>query len=891
MRVVWHLAISSLSGRRGRTILLVLAVTMATALSVAVSTAIGITGQQMQAESAQLAGLADISIHHVNRRGMDFSLLEKARSWSGVKRATAKRGLAATVQLKGADKKVTVVIEGIEPQLINQMHPMKLDQGHFIESPDQIVIGSRMAKKLQAKLGDMVTVLGYQQEGSAPKPSEDSVDAQDRSEDISQLKVVGIYKRAVLSILQHPTGKVDLNRVQKLAVAAGQSGERIDQIDIELEKGMTAQQFRDAHQKELPAEVTFAGTMSQSTHIKRDMQGMQLVQFLITALVFASAIFIILTSLTTAVMQRMRELAILRCIGTKRIQLLGAQLVTGGLISGVGAIIGLPIGILAAYLLYLRHAHKLQTPFVISPGGIAMALGAAMIAGLCGALYPGVLAARISPLEALTARAKKTTVSSLALCTVAGLLLVVAGPAILLVDPQSMDKTLWWYIYLGVPMTFLGYFLLGVPVLVLLSRTVAPLMGKLLGLPRALLPQSLTATPFRNGLTGGALMVGLAMLITIWTDGRSIMDGWFNNIRMPDGFVATPQNPLFGGISSKQIEQLRKVKSITEMCPSAAVPVTPVNIALGAEGLTSRSTQFISADVEVFFRMTDLEWVQGDPDTALKRMKEGGAVLVSREFLVAHGVGVGDILKIKRSSINPFADFKPVDFEVVGVVFSPGLDVAVHWFGIQGYYGEESLSSMFGTREDGKKHFGVDSANLVMYNVDPKVTDTEVEGMIKEHVQGVVVGSSRMIKLKIKDAVTRILSLASSLAFVALLIACFGVGNLIVANITSRQFEYGVLRAIGSHRLMLGRLVAAEAVIVALVGCINGTVLGMQLSWVAAKLRNQIFGLGYTPALPIDIALLGWGCVLAATLLAAVPAISRLVRAEPRVLLAADRTG
>jgi len=179
----------------------------------------------------------------------------------------------------------------------------------------------------------------------------------------------------------------------------------------------------------------------------------------------------------------------------------------------------------------------------------------------------------------------------------------------------------------------------------------------------------------------------------------------------------------------------------------------------------------------------------------------------------------------------------------------------------------------------------------VLYNIRDDVSDEEAKKLIQEHVFGVAVGSSRVIKRKIEDAVERVLSLASSVAFVALLIACFGVGNLIVANITARQFEYGVMRAIGAHRGMLGRLVACEALIVAIVGSINGTVLGYQLSWVAAVLRNRMVGLGYTPMLPLDITVLGWACVLGATLLAAVPAITNLVRAEPRVLLASDRAG
>ena len=36
--------------------------------------------------------------------------------------------------------------------------------------------------------------------------------------------------------------------------------------------------------------------------------------------------------------------------------------------------------------------------------------------------------------------------------------------------------------------------------------------------------------------------------------------------------------------------------------------------------------------------MTNLEFIQGDPAYALQRLKEGGAVIVAREFLVAQGL-------------------------------------------------------------------------------------------------------------------------------------------------------------------------------------------------------------------------------------------------------------
>jgi len=135
------------------------------------------------------------------------------------------------------------------------------------------------------------------------------------------------------------------------------------------------------------------------------------------------------------------------------------------------------------------------------------------------------------------------------------------------------------------------------------------------------------------------------------------------------------------------------------------------------------------------------------------------------------------------------------------------------------------------------------------------------------------------------------LRVSSVIAIGTLLIACMGVGNLIISEITARRYEYGVLRAIGARRWLLARLIVGQTLVVSLVGTILGTALGLHLALTAREFHQRLIGLTYHPRWPWDVAPWGALIVVVAALLAALPAVVRLVRASPRVLLAAGRGG
>lgn len=110
----------------------------------------------------------------------------------------------------------------------------------------------------------------------------------------------------------------------------------------------------------------------------------------------------IVNTLILNVTERRRELGILRAIGARRGHLLRLLLAEGLALGGLGLLLGTVLGVaLARALVELTGASLFRLDFRLTPGTIlttiALALGLAVIASI----GPGLLAARLRPLEAL----------------------------------------------------------------------------------------------------------------------------------------------------------------------------------------------------------------------------------------------------------------------------------------------------------------------------------------------------------------------------------------------------------------------------------------------------------------------------------------------------------
>lgn len=108
-----------------------------------------------------------------------------------------------------------------------------------------------------------------------------------------------------------------------------------------------------------------------------------------------------LNTMLMSVLERTREIGVLRALGWRRRQVLGLILQESLLLGLVGGLAGIALGVGLAALV----AQVPQTAGAIDPlydlGLLAQALAVALVTGVLGGLYPAWRATRMRPVEAL----------------------------------------------------------------------------------------------------------------------------------------------------------------------------------------------------------------------------------------------------------------------------------------------------------------------------------------------------------------------------------------------------------------------------------------------------------------------------------------------------------
>jgi putative ABC transport system permease protein len=898
------------------------AVALSAALIAAVSCAMASVSNAVRIRLDQTVGRSDLRIKPAGTGGtMPASVLKQAQSWPETRLAAPRleassswrfvlphwyadepgTTLGAGFHREVVGVLITAVSHGIDPDLEPKVRQTPLLQGRLPNAPGEVALDQPLFERLgnpptreKGKRSGRLESLDLSRlEGRDAGPEFASTQAQadtlntqhtlhlgDEIELVRllrkpvKLKVVGV-------LAEVPFGGrwrvfMTLDTLQQIT---GQPG-LLSQVDIITDNRRDAEQVAAAHRSELPPRVLLQTTERVTSGLEKNVRSNDLGFVVATVMSFLAASFIIMTGLSTGVTERMRELSILRCIGASRRQLAISQLIAGGLIGGLGAIPGIPLGVAGAAIIIRIAKDAVPNGLFISPVGLATAALGAVAAGLLGASFPAWRAARVSPLEGLATRARPPRRATIAALIAFGFAAIILD--LFIVEGTSNGQVAFWgYAIVGLPAMFIGYFLLSVPTLMLVSRLLGRAVARLLGLPPNLLSRTIAATPYRYGFTAGAMMCGLALLVGIWTQGHAILRDWLGRLDFPDAFAV--------GLNLTE-DSRAKLDALPFV--TGTVPITLHNIettAFGIHALQQYKTTFVAFDPDPFFRLTHLTWIEPtDPaaqERAKQRLKEGGALLVAREFKTAQHLGAGDTFTVK-------SDGKEYPFEIVGVVTSPGLEIVSKFFSVGDDFTEQAIHAVFGSRKDLKEKLGSEAISMIQIGLSKDISDEEAVSRIRATLMDAGLldaGSGRKIKQDIETAIKGTLLVSSLVALFAMFISSFGVANIVIAGIQARQFEFGVLRAVGAPRSLLTRLVLSEAILIALSAGILGTLMGLQGVISGQRLDRLLLGLELSvrpPPLPIA---LGWLMVFFITLGAAAPAVLRLARRQPRELLASTK--
>jgi len=716
---------------------------------------------------------------------------------------------------------------------LDRFDPLTYEQGGPPQADGEVAIDVATAEDEGFELGDRVTIAGpgetreYTISGTAKLGNSESLGG------------------ATISVLTLP-------EAQAVTGKAGQ----FDQLYAAADSSTTPEQLAANLDDVLPDTVKVETGEENTESNKQDIN--EGLGFLTTALlVFAGvslfvASFLIFNTFSITVAQRTREFAMLRTLGANRRQIVSSVVMEALLIGLVASGLGLLAGIgFASVLEGLFQSLEIDLPkagTVVATRTVIVSLVLGTGLTVLSALMPALRATRVPPVTGLREGAVLSSPKGDRVRAAVGALLAVTGIALM---------ALGLFGVLDIAALGLGAALVFIGVALLSSRLVAPLaaivgrpLARLRGVPGRLAHENTVRNPGRTAATAAALMIGLALVsfVAIFAAGlKGSIDDAIDDSIIADLYVANEDG--FSDIPAASIPRIGAVDGVESASPTRYTryahaddtdntgPLTMVNPATAAEVL-------------------ELDWKDGSQEL-LASMGANDAVLDER-YAEDEGLEIGDSFEILSTS------GQEITLTVTGT-FEDKTD----------FIGDFALS------DANAAAFGeTNNASSVLIKFD---ADTDSEGVragverAAERFPTIEVQNQEELKDSIGEELDALLGGVYGLLTLAIVVSLFGIVNTLALSIYERTRELGLLRAVGTSRRQVRRIVRYEAVITALIGAVLGSALGVVF---AVLVSRPLADEGFTLAIPVGTLILLLVLAAVAGVLAAIGPARRASRLD-----------
>jgi len=278
--------------------------------------------------------------------------------------------------------------------------------GRFVseskKSPYEVVIGKDLARKLHVTVGGSLRLIspagGISPAGMAPR--------------MRAFRVVGIFDSG---FYEYDIGLIiaPLLAVQRL----NRTGDRISGIELHLNDRNQASEVAARARMQLPASAWVTDWMHRHKSFFQALKMERLVMGIILSLIVVVAVFNMVSSLVMVVMERRKEIAILKTVGATHASVMRIFLMMGTLLCGLGTLLGASFGLLLAWKLdaLLSWIEQLtgitilsgdvyfieHVPSEIDPISVVWIVLVSLLMGVFATFYPAWRAANVPPADAL----------------------------------------------------------------------------------------------------------------------------------------------------------------------------------------------------------------------------------------------------------------------------------------------------------------------------------------------------------------------------------------------------------------------------------------------------------------------------------------------------------
>jgi len=522
--------------------------------------------------------------------------------------------------------------------------------------------------------------------------------------------------------------------------------------------------------------------------------------------------FIIFNTFSITVAQRVREFAMLRTVGATRRQVLrsviGESFVVGLLASIVGIFAGLAIAVGIQALFDAVGFGLPATGLVVKARTVVIALAVGIVITLLAALGPALRATRVPPIAALRegatlppGRFSRFAPYLAGLIAIAGVAFLVIG----LVSDVTATEALQ-LLGLGAVLVFIGAGWLSRYVVRPLAAVIGWPVERAFGTPGRLARENVVRNPARTAATAAALMIGVGLVafVAIFAAGlkKSFGDA-IDQVVQGDLILQSDNFQPFPAASTPAVAAVPGVGTVE--------PLRFDEVKINRGG-----TDFLNAvDPAKATSVFDFDWQRGGTNALWSRLGVND-VLIERNFAEDHNLAPGGAFRVTTQ------DGRTARLRVIGEYKDPVL--------FTGF----TVSNATADRLDIDENPVVTVVGFAP-GADPARTQAAVERAVDQRFPAVEVRSNAEYKDEIEGNVNQILYLIYALLAISLIISLFGIVNTLVLSIYERTREIGMLRAIGTTRRQLRRIIRYESVITSVIGAVLGIAVGILFGWIIAE--------------------------------------------------------
>jgi putative ABC transport system permease protein len=847
LRSFLGLAFRNLGNRKSRTLLTAIGIV----LGVAVVLAISITNESTLASIRRIfdeaSGRSDLVVASSSVIGdpFDSSALPRVRRFAGVQAVAPSisgRTLLASeagewglaVSVGGTRTANDLLLFGIDPTVDRLVRDYDVVEGTFLTNE----IDSYSALLVKDYADDKGLSVGKDMAILTPGGQE-------------SLRIVGLIKKSGPGMQNNgAVAIVPLETVQAIL----ERGSDLTQLDVLVEPAISDSPHKLGEFKSRLADALGDGYQvlypaARGQIVARMLASYQLGLSFFSAVALFVGAFLIYNTFTMTVVERTREIGMLRTLGATRTQIIMLILAEAAILGSIGSLVGLGFGILLSRGLMHSMAEVTITEINetrLPLEGLTFSLLVGLGVTLVSALLPAWRARDISPLEALRISARPQTTPFGRFGWALGCLLMVLAYLALYRIPFRPE------VQYTVGMASVFILLLGATLVVPITigvaeRALRPGLAAVYGGEGNLGASNIRRARGRTALTVAALMVGIAMVIGIQAMTTSFemdINTWVQTAVGGDLYVRSPipMRDEFG----------QRLLSDPAVAAVSAITYRQVHHSSHQGGTDQAATiLFTGIDPVTYSRVASFvfEDSTSDVNAALAELAKGGSLLISTTIADHYGLKAGDYLALETRRGQH-------DFRVVGVVVD---------FSSQGYV-------VNGSRADLARYYGENTVDQFVVALksgfDPRTEADRFEERYGKS-QHISVETAADFRVKVTSLAAEAFSLFDVLGLIGVIIAALGVVNTLMMNVFERQREIGGLRSLGMTKAQVARMVLAESGAMGVIGGAFGMFFGFFLARVFLLGVQEIGGYVVNYHLPPTALLISWAIALAVSQVAA----------------------